>query len=104
MSNKYIDAICSENYGAIDQKQVESAGLGIVIGAAALVGIPFYLMASETSERQGSRMFDWFKKREKRRAQADKKSMQTLMQGRNRMSNASKQQQDEIMRRMFSAM
>tara|TARA_B100000674_G_C37637048_1_gene821556 strand:+ start:190 stop:504 length:315 start_codon:yes stop_codon:yes gene_type:complete len=104
MSNKYIDVICSENYGAVDQKQVQSAGLGLLLGAAAVVGIPFYLIASETSERQGSRMFDWFKKREERRAQADKKSMQTLMQGKNRMSNSSKQQQDEIMRRMFSAM
>lgn len=104
MSNKYIDAICSENYGAIDQKQVESAGLGLIIGAAALVGIPFYLMASETTQRQGSRFFGFFDKRDKRRKEANKRSMETMMQGRNRMSDASQEEKDESFRTMLAAM
>ena len=104
MSNKYIDAILSENYGAIDQKQAQSAGLGLILGAAAVVGIPFYLMASETSQRQGSRIFGWFKERDKRREEAQKRSMETMMQGRNRMSDASQAQKDANFRRMMAAL
>ena len=220
MSNKYIDAILSENYGAIDQKKAESAGLGLIIGAAAVVGIPFYLMASETAQRQGSfskerlhafssamkgkelpfypvieivedqglihmisyhgidrgirtftpsewdeyqqvaidpypgsrveayqgrtylrtpndnlatpknttkgsdilnkdgsirisgsdtkrkgsRLFGWFKERDKRREEAQKRSMETMMQGRNRMSDASQAQKDASFRRMMAAL
>jgi len=108
MSNKYIDVICSDQFGVVDSKrdqQLKSAGVGLMLGAVALVAIPAMLMASEGSmTRSGSRIFDWFKAREQRRAQADKRSMQTLMQGRDRMSSSSKQQRDERMRRMFAAM
>ena len=104
MSNKYIDVILSENYGAIDQKKAGSAGLGLIIGAAAVVGIPFYLMASETAQRQGSRLFGFFEKRDKRREEAQKKSMETMIQGRNRMSDASQAQKDASFRRMMAAL
>ena len=118
MSNKYIDVLCKcpvhgsvnretccPTYGAVDSemdKQIKSAGLGILIGSVALIALPLILIGS--SNNSGSRMFDWFKAREQRRSEADKRSMQTLMQGRDRMSSSSKQQRDERMRRMFAAM
>ena len=96
--------MCNASDGAIDQKQAESAGLGLIIGAAALVGVPFYLMASETSQRQGSRLFGFFEKRDKRREEAHKRSMETMRQGRNRMSDAPQPEKDESFRRMLAAM
>ena len=107
MSNKYIDVICSDNYGAssIDDK-MQSAGLGIMIGGVALVAVPAILMASEDASRgrSGSRLFGFFKSRDQRRKEAQDKSMQTLMQGRNRISDSSQAEKDEGLRRMLSAM
>ena len=54
MSNKYIDAICSENYGAVDSardKQIKSAGLGLLLGAVALIAVPTILMSAGSMKK-----------------------------------------------------
>jgi hypothetical protein len=73
MSNKYINAICKcpvhgsvnreiccpATYGSTDMnKKAQSVSIGLLLGAATIVGIPLYLMASATADRQKREKMD----------------------------------------------
>ncbi len=102
MPNKYIDVICSENYGAVDpsiEENMQSAGLGIMIGAVALIAVPFILMApmaptpKEGSMGARARRKEWRtnkkipRKKNKRISNLKEEVQDRSMQERNRMSD-----------------